>query len=212
ESMSVERRKMLKILGAELVLTEAAKGMKGAIEKAQEIANSNPNALILQQFMNPANPLIHRNTTANEIWNDTNGKVDVFVTGVGTGGTLTGTGQVLKEKKPNVKIIAVEPEDSPILSGGQPGPHKIQGIGAGFIPDILDTDLIDEVITVGNQTSFDVARKMAKLEGIPVGISSGATVSAALEVAKRDDMKGKTIVVIIASSAERYLSTDLFAE
>lgn len=212
ESMSIERRNMLKILGAQLELTPAAKGMKGAIEKAEEIVSGNPNALMLQQFKNPANPLIHRNTTAEEIWNDTNGKVDVFITGVGTGGTLTGVAQVLKKKKPDVKIIAVEPEDSPVLSGGQPGPHKIQGIGAGFIPDILDKKLIDEVITIGNERSFKTAREVAKLEGIPVGISSGATIAAALEVAARKEMKGKTIVVIAASCAERYLSTALFSD
>ena len=212
ESMSIERRKMLKMLGAQLELTPAAKGMRGAIEKAEEILAGNPNAVMPQQFKNTANPEIHRRTTAQEIWNDTNGKVDVFITGVGTGGTITGVAQVLKNKKPGVKIIAVEPEDSPVLSGGKPGPHKIQGIGAGFVPDILDKTLIDEIITIGNETSFATARKMAKLEGIPVGISSGATIAAALEVATRPDMKGKTIVVIAASSAERYLSTDLFAE
>ena len=212
ESMSVERRKMLKFLGAELVLTEAAKGMKGAIAKAEEIVASRPNALMLQQFENPANPKIHRNTTANEIWNDTNGEVDVFITGVGTGGTLTGTAEVLKAKKPSIRIIAVEPEDSPVLSGGQAGPHKIQGIGAGFIPLILQTGLIDEIITIGNQTSFETARKVAKTDGIAAGISSGATIAAALEVAKRPEMKGKKIVVIVASCSERYLSTDLFAE
>lgn len=212
ESMSVERRKMLKFLGAELVLTEASKGMKGAIAKAEEIVASKPNALMLQQFTNPANPKIHHNTTANEVWNDTDGDVDVFITGVGTGGTLTGTAEVLKAKKPSIKIIAVEPEDSPVLSGGQPGPHKIQGIGAGFIPAILQTGLIDEIITISNQTSFETARKVAKTDGIPAGISSGATIAAALEVAKRPEMKGKKIVVIVASSSERYLSTDLFAE
>jgi cysteine synthase A len=212
ESMSLERRKMLKILGAELELTPAPKGMRGAIERAEEIVAGNPNALMLQQFKNPANPEIHRRTTAQEIWNDTGGKVDVFITGVGTGGTITGVAQVLKQKKPGVKIIAVEPEDSPVLSGGKPGPHKIQGIGAGFVPDILDRALIDEVLTIGNETSFATARKMAKLEGIPVGISSGATIAAALEVGKRPEMKGKLIVVIAASGAERYLSTDLFAE
>lgn len=212
ESMSVERRKMLKILGADLELTPAAKGMRGAIEKAEEILASNPNALMLQQFKNPANPEIHRKTTALEIWNDTDGKVDMVVTGVGTGGTLTGTAQVLKEKKPGVKLIAVEPEDSPVLSGGKPGPHKIQGIGAGFVPDILERGLMDEVITIGNETAFATARKVAKSEGIPVGISSGATIAAALEVGKRPENKGKLIVVIVASTAERYLSTDLFAE
>jgi cysteine synthase A len=212
ESMSLERRKMLKIMGAELELTPAPKGMRGAIERAEEIVAGNPNALMLQQFKNLANPEIHRRTTAQEIWNDTAGKVDVFITGVGTGGTITGVAQVLKQKKPGIKIIAVEPEDSPVLSGGKPGPHKIQGIGAGFVPDILDRALIDEVITIGNETSFATARKVAKLEGIPVGISSGATIAAALEVGKRPEMKGKLIVVIAASSAERYLSTDLFAE
>ncbi|NDF12147.1 MAG: cysteine synthase A [Proteobacteria bacterium] len=212
ESMSVERRKMLKFLGAQLELTPAAKGMRGAIEKAEEILKGNPKALMLQQFKNPANAAIHRNTTAEEIWNDTNGKVDVFIAGVGTGGTVTGVAQVLKQKKPSVKIIAVEPEDSPVLSGGQPGPHKIQGIGAGFVPDVLDKNLIDEVVQVGNQTAFNTGRKLAQLEGIPGGISSGATVAAALEVAARPEMKGKTVVVILASFAERYLSTDLFAE
>jgi cysteine synthase A len=212
ESMSLERRKMLKILGAELELTPAPKGMRGSIERAEEIVAGNPNALMLQQFKNPANPEIHRRTTALEIWNDTAGKVDVFITGVGTGGTITGVAQVLKQKKPGVKIIAVEPEDSPVLSGGKPGPHKIQGIGAGFIPDILDKTLIDEVVTIGNETSFATARRMSKLEGIPVGISSGATIAAAIEVGKRPEMKGKLIVVIAASSAERYLSTDLFAD
>lgn len=212
ESMSVERRKMLKILGANLELTPAAKGMRGAIEKAEEIVASNNNALLLQQFKNPANPEIHRKTTAFEIWNDTNGAVDVFVTGVGTGGTVTGVAQVLKEKKQSVRIVAVEPEDSPVLSGGKPGPHKIQGIGAGFIPDILQRNLIDEVLTIGNETAFAMARKVAKLEGIPVGISSGATIAAALEIAKRPENKGKTVVVIVASTAERYLSTDLFVE
>ncbi len=212
ESMSIERRKMLKILGAELELTPAPKGMRGAIERAEEILAGNPNALILQQFKNPANPDIHRRTTGEEIWADTAGKVDVFITGVGTGGTVTGTAQLLKSRKPGVKIIAVEPEDSPVLSGGKPGPHKIQGIGAGFVPDVLQKELIDEVVTIGNETAFATARKLARLEGMPVGISSGATIAAALEVAKRPEMKGKTIVVIAASSAERYISTDLFAE
>ncbi len=212
ESMSLERRKVLKHLGAELELTPAAKGMRGAIERAEEIKASNKNALILQQFKNPANPEIHRLTTAEEIWNDTNGKVDVFVVGIGTGGTITGVAQVLKQRKPGVKIVAVEPEDSAILSGGKPGPHKIQGIGAGFIPDVLEKDLIDEVVTIGNETAFATARKAAKLEGIPVGISSGATIAAALEIGARPEMKGKLIVVVAASSAERYLSTDLFSE
>ncbi len=210
ESMSIERRNMLKLLGAQLELTPAAKGMRGAIERAEELASKIDNSVIPQQFQNPANPLVHRNTTAIEIWNDTNGEVDIFITGVGTGGTLTGTAEVLKEKKPSVKIIAVEPEDSPVLSGGQPGPHKIQGIGAGFVPDILKTDLIDEVVTVGNETSFETARKVAQSDGIPVGISSGATIAAALEVAARPENKGKKIVVIVASTAERYMSTALF--
>lgn len=212
ESMSLERKKMLKFLGAELELTPAAKGMRGAIERAEEILAANPNAVMLQQFKNLANPEIHRRTTAEEIWADTAGKVDVFIAGVGTGGSITGTAQVLKAKKPGVKIIAVEPEDSPVLSGGKPGPHKIAGIGAGFVPDIYQKELVDEVITIGNETAFSTSRKLAKLEGIPVGISSGATIAAALEVAARPEMKGKTIVVIAASSAERYLSTDLFAE
>jgi len=210
ESMSLERRNMLKILGAQLELTEAAKGMKGAIAKAQEIVASNPKALLMQQFENPANPKIHSDTTANEVWNDTKGEVDIFITGVGTGGTLTGVAQVLKAKKSSIKIIAVEPEDSAVLSGGQPGPHKIQGLGAGFIPAVLDTKLIDEVITIGNETSFKMTRAVNQLEGIPVGISSGATIAAALEVAARPENAGKKIVVICASGSERYISTALF--
>ena len=210
DSMSIERRKMLMILGAEVVLTEAAKGMKGSIAKAQEIVNSNPNAVMPQQFENPANPDIHRRTTAEEIWNDTNGKVDAVISGVGTGGTITGIGQVLKARKPSVKMIAVEPEDSPVLSGGQPGPHKIQGIGAGFVPAILDRSVIDEVVTISNETALETARRLARMEGIPVGISSGAAVAAALEIGARADMAGKTIMVIIPSFAERYLSTALF--
>src|SRR5580698_9454574 len=210
ESMSIERRKMLALLGAELVLTEAAKGMKGAIAKAQEIIAETPGAVMPQQFENPANPEIHRNTTAQEIWNDTKGGVDVVISGVGTGGTITGVGQVLKAKKPSVKMIALEPEDSPVLSGGQPGPHKIQGIGAGFVPAILDRKVIDEVITISNETAFETARKTARLEGIPVGISSGAAIAAALEVGARPGMEGKMIVAIIPSFAERYLSTALF--
>jgi cysteine synthase A len=210
ESMSIERRKMLALLGAELVLTPAAQGMKGAIGKAQEILASTPGAVMPQQFENPANPDIHRRTTAEEIWNDTAGEVDVVISGVGTGGTITGVGQILKPRKPGLKMIAVEPEDSPVLSGGQPGPHKIQGIGAGFVPAILDRSVIDEVVTVGNQTSFDTARLVARLEGIPVGISSGAAVAAAIEVGTRSGMAGKTIVVIIPDFAERYLSTALF--
>ncbi|WP_417486816.1 cysteine synthase A [Maricaulis sp.] len=212
ESMSIERRKLLKHLGAELVLTEAAKGMKGAIAKAQEIINETPGAVMPSQFANPANPEIHRNTTALEIWNDTAGEADVLISGVGTGGTLTGVASVLKEKKPGFHVVAVEPTDSPILSGGAPGPHKIQGIGAGFVPDILDTGLIDEVVTVSNDDAFAMAREAAKLEGVPGGISSGAALKAALEVARRDEMAGKTIVVILASFAERYLSTALFED
>jgi len=210
ESMSIERRKMLALLGAELVLTPASLGMKGAIAKANDIVASTPGAIMPQQFENPANPEIHRRTTAEEIWNDTAGAVDIVVSGVGTGGTLTGVGQVLKAKKPSVKMIAVEPEDSPVLSGGAPGPHKIQGLGAGFAPAILDRSLIDEIVTVGNQTAFDTARLVARLEGIPVGISAGAAVAAAIDVARRPENDGKTVAVIIPDFAERYLSTALF--
>jgi cysteine synthase A len=210
ESMSIERRKMLALLGAELVLTPAPQGMKGAIAKANEIVAATPGAIIPQQFENPANPEIHRLTTAEEIWNDTEGGVDIVVSGVGTGGTITGVGQVLKARKPGVRMIAVEPEDSPVLSGGAPGPHKIQGIGAGFVPAILDREVIDEIVTVGNQTAFDTARLVARLEGVPVGISSGAALAAAVDVGRRPENKGKTIVVIIPSFAERYLSTALF--
>jgi len=210
ETMSIERRKMLLLLGAQVELTEGAKGMRGAIARAHEIVRETPGAIIPQQFENPANPEIHRRTTAEEIWNDTEGKVDVVISGVGTGGTISGVGQVLKAKKPSVRMIALEPEDSPVLSGGQAGPHKIQGIGAGFVPTILDRKVIDEVITISNETAFETARKAARLEGIPVGISSGAAIAAALEVGARPEMAGKTIVAIIPSFAERYLSTALF--
>ncbi|MDM7983607.1 MAG: cysteine synthase A [Maricaulis sp.] len=212
ESMSIERRKLLTYLGAELVLTEAAKGMKGAIAKATELLDSTPGAVMPSQFANPANPEIHRNTTALEIWNDTGGEADVLISGVGTGGTLTGIASVLKDEKPSFHVVAVEPTDSPVLSGGEPGPHKIQGIGAGFVPDILDTDLIDETVQVSNEQAFAMAREAARLEGVPGGISSGAALTAALDVAKRDDMAGKTVVVILASCAERYLSTALFED
>jgi len=210
ETMSLERRKMLALLGAELVLTPGPGGMRGAVAKAEELKNEIPGAIIPQQFENPHNPEIHRKTTAEEIWNDTQGAVDIVISGVGTGGTITGIGQVLKAKKPGVKMVAVEPEDSPVLSGGQPGPHKIQGIGAGFVPGILDRSVIDEVVTVGNQTAFETARALARKEGIPAGISSGAALAAALEVGARPENAGKTIVVIIPSFAERYISSALF--
>jgi cysteine synthase A len=212
ETMSTERRKLLKILGARLVLTEGPKGMKGAIAKAEELAARIPNSLILQQFANPANPAIHRKTTAEEIWKDTDGKVDIVVSGIGTGGTITGVGEVLKARKPGIKIIAVEPDASPILSGGAPGPHKLQGIGAGFIPAILNTKIYDEVIRVKEADSGPVSKQVNQLDGIPVGISSGAAVWAAIQLAKRPENKGKQIVVIIPSSSERYLSTWLFAD
>ncbi len=210
ESMSVERRKMFRLLGARLELTEAAKGMKGAIDRAREIVETTPGAIMPQQFENPANPDIHRRTTAEEIWEDTGGQLDAVVCGVGTGGTITGIGQVLKTRNPDIRMIAVEPEESPVLSGGEPGPHRIQGIGAGFVPEILDTSIIDEVIRIDGDAAFAMAREMAAREGIPVGISSGAAVEAALQVAARPEMAGKRIVVIIPSMAERYLSTALF--
>jgi cysteine synthase A len=210
ESFSIERRKMLALLGAELVLTEAAKGMKGAIAKAQELLNTIPDAVSPGQFENPANPEIHRRTTAAEIWNDTDGKVDVLVAGSGTGGTITGVGQVLKKRKPGFKVIAIEPEDSPVLSGGKPGPHKIQGIGPGFVPAILDRSVIDEIVTISNGTALETARQVAREEGIPVGISSGAAIAAALEIGARPEYAGKTIVTIVPDFAERYLSTALF--
>lgn len=212
ETMSIERRQLLKIFGAELVLTEGAKGMKGAIAKAEELAAATPNSFVPQQFNNPANPEIHRKTTAEEIWNDTDGTVDIVIAGVGTGGTVTGVGEVLKKKKPSVKIIAVEPVDSPVISGGAPGPHKIQGIGAGFIPQNLNTQIIDEIIQVSNADAGATSRLAARKEGILIGISSGAALWAALEVAKRQDSAGKNIVVVLPDTGERYLSTWLFQE
>ncbi len=212
ETMSVERRQLLKILGAEIVLTEGAKGMKGAIDKAKELAKQTPKSYIPDQFANPANPEIHRKTTAEEIWRDTGGKVDIFIAGVGTGGTLTGVGEVLKKRNPKVKIIAVEPKDSPVLSGGKPGPHKIQGIGAGFVPKVLNTGVIDEIIQVTSEDAGVVSRRLAKEEGILAGISCGAAMWAALEIANRPESTGKTIVVILPDTGERYLSTWLFQE
>ena len=210
ESMSLERRTMLLLLGAEIDLTPAAKGMTGAVRRAEELAAQHDGAIILQQFENPANPAIHVATTAEEIWQDNEGKVDIVVSGVGTGGTISGVGQVLKQRKPEVRIVAVEPEDSPVLSGGAPGPHKIQGIGAGFVPAILDRSVIDEILQIGNETALTTARRAAKLDGIPVGISSGAALAAALELGARPENKGKLIIAIIPSFAERYLSTALF--
>ncbi|MGE0023093.1 MAG: cysteine synthase A [Hyphomicrobium sp.] len=212
ESMSIERRKILAHLGAELVLTPAAGGMPGAIDKANQLLDATPGSVQPSQFENPANPLVHEKTTAEELWNDTQGNLDVLVIGVGTGGTLTGCGRVLKKRKPSLKIIAVEPEGSPVLSGGARGPHKIQGIGAGFVPKVLDTKFIDEVVRVSNDKAFETSRLLAKIEGIPGGISTGANLAAALEVAQRDDMAGKTVVTFAPSSAERYFSSELFVE
>jgi cysteine synthase len=212
ETMTQERRRILKVLGARLILTEGAKGMKGAIAKAEELASKIPNSVILQQFANPSNPAIHRKTTAEEIWRDTDGKVDIVISGIGTGGTITGIGEVLKPRKATFKLIAVEPAGSPILSGGQPGPHKLQGLGAGFIPAILNTKIYDEVITVKEDDAAPISKQVAKLDGIPVGISSGAAIWAAIQVAKRPENKGKQIVVIVPSSAERYLTSWLFAD
>ncbi len=212
ETMSVERRHLLKAFGAEVILTEGAKGMKGAIAKAEELLGEHPGALIPQQFANPANPEIHRRTTAEEVWNDTDGQVDIFISGVGTGGTVTGVGEVLKNRRPDIKVMAVEPKDSPVLSGGQPGPHKIQGIGAGFVPQILNSAVIDEVLQVSHEDAGITARRMAKEEGILAGISGGAAMWSALEVAARPESRGKTIVVVIPDTGERYLSTWLFQE
>jgi cysteine synthase len=212
ETMSMERRQLLKILGAELVLTEGPKGMKGAIEKAEELARTTPNSFVPQQFNNPANPEIHRKTTAEEIWKDTDGKVDILVAGVGTGGTITGISEVIKKRKPGFKAIAIEPEASPVLSGGKPGPHKIQGIGAGFVPLVFNKDVIDEIIQVSSDNAGETARQLAKKEGILAGISSGAALWAALKVAKREENKGKLIVVILPDTGERYLTTWLFQD
>jgi cysteine synthase A len=210
ETMSVERRNLLAALGAELVLTPGAEGMKGAIAKAEQLAAEIPDSFVPQQFNNPANPAFHRATTAEEIWRDTEGKVDIFVAGVGTGGTITGVGEVLKQKNPNVKIVAIEPLDSPVLSGGKPGPHKLQGIGAGFVPDVLNASVIDEIIKIKNEDAFEAARALAKTEGLLVGISSGAALYGATELAKRPENKGKNIVVLLPDTGERYLSTPLF--
>ncbi|MFC1570787.1 cysteine synthase A [Candidatus Omnitrophota bacterium] len=211
DTMSSERRALLKILGAELVLTPGEKGMKGAVEKAEELTAATPNAFMPQQFNNPANPAIHRKTTAEEIWNDTDGKVDIFVAGIGTGGTVTGVGEVLKKKNPEVKVVGMEPEASPVLSGGEPGPHKIQGIGAGFVPKVLKKELLDEIITVPDDEAGEMARRLAREEGLLVGISSGANVVASLELASRPENKDKNIVTILCDSGERYLSTWLFS-
>ena len=212
DTMSVERRNLLKAYGAELVLTPGAEGMKGAVRRAEELAAQTPNSFVPQQFKNPANPEIHRATTAEEIWNDTDGKVDILVSGVGTGGTITGIAEVIKKRKPEFKAVAVEPFDSPVLSGGAPGPHKIQGIGAGFVPDVLNLSVVDEIIKVKNEEAFEIGRRLAREEGLLVGISSGAAAFAALQLAKRPENKGKLIVVILPDTGERYLTTAMFQE
>lgn len=212
DTMSIERRDLLKAFGAEIVLTPGSEGMKGAINKAEELLKNTPNSFMPQQFKNPANPEIHRKTTAEEIWNDTDGKIDIFVGGVGTGGTITGVGEIIKKRKPSLKVIAVEPADSPVLAGGKPGPHKIQGLGAGFVPDILNMQVIDEIIPVKNEQAFAASRQLARQEGILAGISSGAAIYAALQVATRPESNGKLIVVVLPDTGERYLSTVLFKE